>query len=308
MQIQHDKHTYYFEKYLRNEMLGEEKVFFEEKLATDEKFKAQFNAYAFNHEEIMKQELEEYYNEEIIPDKPKKSYSWFLLSLSVLGIVLIADYYANQKYYEEQQKNQSYKQVLVDRIKGAIIYPFKFFIPKERNKSMNEVKQESNDDVIQAQTIDADSVESSIIDSTQIEQTIDGQLEDIVIDNRIANSTKDYLLNDSLMLVFELEKFKEKFKIILQSTDSAINDSLVNRLTLQSLSKQNIYSKPLYVEFWYSIIGFKGYQFNGKKLLLFGIEKPFDVFLLRQNNQIILHSSWGETALVADNELYKLED
>jgi hypothetical protein len=83
---------------------------------------------------------------------------------------------------------------------------------------------------------------------------------------------------------------------------------MVTKLTLQSLSKLNQINKPLFVEFWFSVIGFNGYQFNGKKLILYGINKPFDVFILKRNNSFILHSTWGETALQADNQLHKFED
>ena len=56
------------------------------------------------------------------------------------------------------------------------------------------------------------------------------------------------------------------------------------------------------------LVGFNGYQFTGKKLVLYGIRKPFDLFILKQNNLFVLHSKWGETALQADNQLHKFED
>ena len=119
---------------------------------------------------------------------------------------------------------------------------------------------------------------------------------------------KDVFLNDSLIWVYELEKFKDKYNSINHSTDSTLTDSMVTKLTLQSLSKLNQINKPLFVEFWFSVIGFNGYQFNGKKLIIYGINKPFEVFILKRNNSFILHSTWGETALQADNQLHKFED
>ncbi|MES2381427.1 MAG: hypothetical protein V4538_10335 [Bacteroidota bacterium] len=311
MQVPHDKHTYYFEKYLRNEMLGDEKRAFENKLREDADFKSHFDTYAFNHDEIVKQELEEYYNEEIIPDKPQKSYSWILVSLSILGIVLLADFYANRKYYEEQQATQTYKQVLVDRIKGAIVYPFNFFIPKDKNKEKTNSQittvSGSNETFIPDDSL-ADTAENDMIDSSKIEAVIEEQFSEIAGNNGNIMVAKDYLLIDSLMYVFELEKFKDKFRLILQSTDSTLADSTITRLTLQSLNKNELNTKPLFVEFWYSIVGFKGYYFNGKKLVIYGIDKPFKAFILKQNNLYVLHSDWGETALQADNQLHRFEN
>lgn len=315
MQVPHDKHTYYFEKYLRNEMLGDEKRAFENRLREDADFKSHFDTYAFNHDEIIKQELEEYYNEEIIPDKPQKSYSWILVSLSILGIVLLADFYANRKYYEEQQATKTYKQVLVDRIKGAIVYPFNFFMPKDKSKEKTSSPVTTVSSSNETFTPDEgliDTLENTKIDSSKIEDIIEEQFSEITSNNGNAAVAKDYLLVDSLMYVFELEKFKDKFRVILQSTDSTLADSTITRLTLQSLNKNELNvksgNKPLFVEFWYSIVGFKGYYFNGKKLVVYGIDKPFNAFILKQNNLYVLHSDWGETALQADNQLHRFEN
>jgi hypothetical protein len=111
-----------------------------------------------------------------------------------------------------------------------------------------------------------------------------------------------------MMSVIELEKFKEKYKTILNSTDSILNDSIVTKLAFHSLVKQNSSIKPIFVEFWQSLVGFSGYQFTGKKLIIYGVSKPFEVFILKQNTSFILHTKWGETALEPDNQLHKFEN
>ncbi len=303
--MQHDKHTYYFEKYLRKEMSRNERDAFEKKLSTDEAFKADFDKYALNHDSILKEELEEYYNEEIIPDKPK-NYSWFLVLISFLGLVLIIDFYANQKYADEQKQNQTYKEEIVTRFKNAFVEPFKQISFKKSAKQLDTIykqltfssEEEENDTTIVQTPIDSSLIEEKIID----------QFQQLMREKNLESNVKDVFLDDSLMTVVDLEKFKEKFKIITNSTDSAFSDSLVTRLTLQALIKQNNSNKPLFVEFWQSLVGFNGYQFTGKKLVLYGIRKPFDIFILKQNNLFVLHSKWGETALQADNQLHKFED
>lgn len=300
--MHHDKHTYYFEKYLRKEMSREEKQAFEKKLYADIDFKNDFEKYCNNHDEIIKQELDEYFNEEIIPNKPK-NYTWIWVLISILGIVLIIDYYANKKYSEKQKENQTYKQVLVDRLSNAFIEPLKTISSKIiRKKTITDtstyyLKADEN-------YLIEDSIFKENIDSTQIENSISNQFQKLVNENIL----KDVFLNDSLLWVYELEKFKEKYKSINNSTDSALTDSTLTKLTLQALLKQSHTKKPLFVEFWISVVGFNGYQFNGKKLVVYGINHPFDVFILKRNNTFILHSIWGETALQTDNQLHKFED
>jgi len=302
----HDKHTYYFEKYLRNEMSREEKKAFEKKLYADIDFKNDFDKYAANHDAILKQELEEYYNEEIIPNKPK-NYTWIWVMISIFGIVLIIDYYANIKYIEKQKENQTYKEVLVDRFTNAFIDPIKKISAKI---TQNKVLIDTTISTIRADEsyYEIDSINNEKIDSSLIENKIQNQFQQYLNGKNIDENVKDVFLNDSLIWVYELEKFKDKYNSINHSTDSTLTDSMVTKLTLQSLSKLNQINKPLFVEFWFSIVGFNGYQFNGKKLILYGINKPFDVFILKRNNSFILHSTWGETALQADNQLHKFED
>jgi hypothetical protein len=287
-------------------MSREEKKAFEKKLYADIDFKNDFDKYAANHDAILKQELEEYYNEEIIPNKPK-NYTWIWVMISIFGIVLIIDYYANIKYIEKQKENQTYKEVLVDRFTNAFIDPIKKISAKI---TQNKVLIDTTISTIRADEsyYEIDSINNEKIDSSLIENKIQNQFQQYLNGKNIDENVKDVFLNDSLIWVYELEKFKDKYNSINHSTDSTLTDSMVTKLTLQSLSKLNQINKPLFVEFWFSIVGFNGYQFNGKKLILYGINKPFDVFILKRNNSFILHSTWGETALQADNQLHKFED
>lgn len=303
----HDKHTYYFEKYLRKEMSRLERDAFEKKLNADELFKADFDKYALNHDSILKEELEEYYNEEIIPDKPK-NYSWLLVLFSVLGLVLLIDYYANQKYASQQKLNQTYKEEIVDRFNNAFVEPFKKIGFKKGFKSLDTVYKQLTFSADGQYELDSLQENQNKIDSSLIEEKIIDQFQQLMREKNLESNVKDIFLTDSLMVVIDLEKFKEKFKVITNSTDSTLTDSVTTRLSLQSLTKQNNNIKPLFVEFWQSLIGFNGYQFTGKKLVLYGVRKPFDIFILKQNTLFVLHSKWGETPLQADNQLHKFED
>jgi len=305
--MQHDKHTYYFEKYLRKEMSRMEKEAFDKKLNTDEAFKVDFDKYALNHDSILKEELAEYYNEEIIPNKPKK-YSWLLVLASVFGLVLIIDFYANQKFAEVQKQNQTYKEEIVNRLNSAFVEPFKKINFKNGVKSLDTIYKQLTFSSDNSQASDSSLKTRILVDSALIEEIIINQFQQLMRNKNLESMVKDIFIADSLMVVIDLEKFKEKFQIITNSVDSAFSDSLINKLSLHALLKQNNVNKPLFVEFWQSLVGFSGYQFTGKKLVLYGFKKPFELFILKQNSLFILHSKWGETALQADNQLHKFED
>ena len=224
--MQHDKHTYYFEKYLRKEMSREEKEAFELKLNNDIDFKSNFTEYALNHDKIKKAELAEYYDKEIIPDKPK-NYAWVWVLFSVLGLVLIIDYYANQKYNEDQKANQTYKEAFVSRFKSAFVEPFKKITFKDKNKhSNNQQTTISAADENGGDMYDeiADSANIALIDSSLIEEKIIQQFQQLMNDKNAFSNIKDIFLNDSIMSVIELEKFKEKYRLCLLYTSDAADE------------------------------------------------------------------------------------
>ena len=78
-------------------------------------------------------------------------------------------------------------------------------------------------------------------------------------------------------------------------------------LTAKSVSRNIQQSKPLiiYVEFWRSPINFKGYKFNGKKLVVYGIDSPFEIYLLRDGDEFILKIPHNEFVLTRDNNFHK---
>jgi hypothetical protein len=112
MHFSHDKHQYYFEKYLRNEMKGEELQFFEVKLKTDEGLRNSFDFYLTNRKEIVAEELAEYDEPELMKRKPQK-WGWLLAVFSALALVLIVDFYL-VNFYEEHQAME--RKPLIEKI------------------------------------------------------------------------------------------------------------------------------------------------------------------------------------------------
>src|ERR1043166_1477581 len=102
MQFEHDRHQYFFEKYLRNEMGQAERLAFESKLALDSVLKSDLYFYRLHRKEILEQELAEY-DEPILPIK-KRNISWIYLIVSVVGIVFVADYFITERYNRTLQE------------------------------------------------------------------------------------------------------------------------------------------------------------------------------------------------------------
>jgi hypothetical protein len=283
----HDKHLYFFEKFIRNEMSEDEKLAFENRLTSDEPFQKDFELYISNRNVILKQELAEY-SKPIIPQKTN-GYRWLYVIVSILCLVLIIDYYANKKFEESLTRQSS----VIDKINI-----FKKLNDKinSYNKNAESVSTESEEKVTNP---------SKIINHKEVADTI-SYIENGVISEDIEEANADVMLFDTLLTVIDFEAFKEKQKNLLLDTDSLITDSMSSAIALRSMIKNPVKAKQqqVYVEYWQSPEDYAGYTFNGKKLILFGHQKPDNIFLLKRINQIILHLSDNEILLLSDNNFH----
>ncbi len=283
----HDKHLYFFEKFIRNEMNEDEKLAFENRLKIDVPFQNDFELYISNRKVILEQELAEY-NKPIIPKK-SNGYRWLYVIVSILCLVLIIDYYTNKKYEESISQKSS----VIDKINI-----FKKLNDKinSYNKNADATPEESEDKV---SSISKTSVHKTITDTITT-----NKLGEISEDIEEANA--DVMLFDTLLTVIDFEAFKEKQKNLLLDTDSLITDSMSSAIALRTIIKNPAKAKQqqVYLEFWQSPEDYAGYTFNGKKLILFGHQKPNNIFLLKRTNQIILHLSDNEILLLSDNNFH----
>ncbi len=282
----HDKHLYFFEKFIRNEMSEDEKLAFENRLKSDEPFQKDFELYISNRNVILKQELAEY-NKPIIPQKTN-GYRWLYVIVSILCLVLIIDYYANKKFEESINSQTS----VIDKINI-----FKKLNDKINSYNKNaEAAIESEENALQTPKNNSRKIST---DTTSFVKT--GE-----ISEDIEEANADVMLFDTLLAVIDFEAFKEKQKNLLLDTDSLITDSMSSAIALRSMIKNPLKAKQqqVYVEFWQSPEDYAGYTFNGKKLILFGHQKPDNIFLLKRINQIILHLSDNEILLLSDNNFH----
>jgi hypothetical protein len=204
-------------------------------------------------------------------------------------LVLIIDYYANKKFEESLTRQSS----VIDKINI-----FKKLNDKinSYNKNAESVSTESEEKVTNP---------SKIINHKEVADTI-SYIENGVISEDIEEANADVMLFDTLLTVIDFEAFKEKQKNLLLDTDSLITDSMSSAIALRSMIKNPVKAKQqqVYVEYWQSPEDYAGYTFNGKKLILFGHQKPDNIFLLKRINQIILHLSDNEILLLSDNNFH----
>ena len=283
----HDKHLYFFEKFIRNEMSEDEKLAFENRLKTDEPFHKDFDLYISNRNVILEQELAEY-NKPIIPIKTN-GYRWLYVIVSLLCLVLIIDYYANKKYEESINPQSS----VIDKIN----------IFKKLNDKINSYNKNAESSSVESEENTSQSPKTYIRKSS--EDTISFEKTGEISED-IEEANADVMLFDTLLTVIDFEAFKEKQKKLLLDTDSLITDSMSSAIALRSMIKNPVEAKQqqVYVEYWQSPEDYAGYTFNGKKLILFGHQKPDNIFILKRINQIILHLSDNEILLLSDNNFH----
>src|SRR6478735_3428497 len=82
---QHDKHQYYFEKYLRNDMPEDEREVFEQKLAADASLRMAFEYYKLNRQKLLEQLIEEHQ----LSRRDNRLNKLIFLLISLTGIVLV---------------------------------------------------------------------------------------------------------------------------------------------------------------------------------------------------------------------------
>src|SRR6478609_6650198 len=86
---QHDKHQYYFEKYLRNEMPQEDRSAFDEKLAEDASLRMAFEYYRLNRDTLLADLIKEHK----LTRRDNRFNKLIFLLISLTGIALTFNYF-----------------------------------------------------------------------------------------------------------------------------------------------------------------------------------------------------------------------
>lgn len=288
---QHDIHQYYFERFLRHQMSADEKATFEEKLSVDPDLKASFDAYKANRKvflDALAKEHEESRN-------PWKKHSYIYLAVSLIGIVLAINFYIdNQELKAEQQRTKSLIAKLIERIP---------FVGKKETKNDQPATTQQTGKPAQSNS-------DNLPVLTGKENVYE---EDSLFDDEIKNPDEmsmatDELLHDTFLVAIDKNYFEIRYRLYRTEIDTTLSDSSISGLIMRNASKypeKSARQQTVFVEFWQSPIHYKGYRFNGKKLLVYGLKYPFPIVLLKEDEHLLLHWKDHETVLENDNEFHK---
>lgn len=245
--IQHDKHQYYFEKYLRQEMSQEEVRAFESKLQEDAPLRLAFEYYRLNRSELLKDLIEEHK----LKRRDNRLNQLFFLLISLTGIALVFNYYMYRKNgTSDQTKEQS---VLVKYI------PF-------LNWENRSDKKTNRSEVHSAET---DSTAESALEEppAPLEPSVNG-------DERLAS---DQFIRDTfIMVVDELAatRILHPDSVLADSTDKLIPPMVKSR------------PQKLLVEFWESPLQYKGYLFANQKLVIYGMSPEIPLVIFKNGEEL----------------------
>ncbi len=298
MYFEFDKHHYFFEKFLRKEMYGEELEAFKEKLLEDETLKNEFDFYVSNRKSIIEKGLAEYDEPLILKKKPQK-WGWLFLVVSILGLVLIGDYYITA----------SYDQTIVEsRRRKPLLERMNFFRSAETNMEQKEYEKVETEALPQQNRENREIDASGVLDTSLSVENTDIQYEKYTEGYNSAIQS-DLLIGDSLAWVFNKHMLDEKLTELIIHTDSILDDSTIQVLAIKSMLRNPAsVQKQLFIEFWESPIHFRGYRFSGKKLSLFGFEPIESLFFTFDDSSNTFHLFLmnKEYHLFADNQFHKI--
>lgn len=256
----HDKHLYHFEKYLRHEMTDDERLAFDEKLSADPELKQAFIYYKAHRAKLLKELIAEH--EETRKDNRFNKLIFLLISLT--GIALAFNYYL--------YKNNEDKTAGTTPPRNIFVRYIPFLNWDNRGDKNDSVKTAVKKDSIQKEIL-------TIAQEPTIEpiETIEPALRD---DER---SITDHFLNDTFITIHEKSYIEQLLAWKQYRIDSAAGDSVA---VVPQPARPKGKTSQLFVEFWQSPVGYKGYLFTGKKLILYGVETPSDIYIYKDNNEI----------------------
>ena len=90
----------------------------------------------------------------------------------------------------------------------------------------------------------------------------------------------DYFVLDSLFKVLESNQLNDRIRLMRDGLDTLHVDSTLEEVVRRSFFEYpHLITRQLLVEYWDSPIHVRGYLFNGKKLLLYGLDLSETIYL-----------------------------
>jgi hypothetical protein len=219
------------------------------------KLKTQYDFYAALVEgikEARRQELKQYLHENTESIRNKKTFFFGLLPyiLTIL-LILSAVYFVTENYIPQYSLPK-----VINKVDSLIRVPYK------------EVERRSEEQLRKEFSAKQNTPEQQQKNLTVSPQTLAGQGS---IDGQLLEENPDYI---------NLVEDEWEFDTLLTpSTLSTENPEDTSTLS----------SPTVTVEFWKSPLNSRGYLFNGKKLVLYGIDPPYKIHLLTVQDDLYLH-------------------
>lgn len=257
----HDKHQYYFEKYLRNDMPEEEREVFEQKLADDAALRMAFEYYKLNRQKLLEQLIEEHQ----LSRRDNRLNKLIFLLISLTGIVLVLSHFLNKneaKGNKEANKNQN---IFVRYI------PFLNWENRSDKKAAEPVRRT-------APAVHPKDTDDSI-------ETLEPSLD------RNDRLSSDKFMGDTFVTIWEKYYF-DKWVVQKKQNDSLAMDSLVRKAGSKDKTKK------LLVEFWSSPLNYRGFLFNENKLVVYGLPYPCAIYIYKDQDSAVVVLPNGRFTLI----------
>lgn len=266
--INHDKHQYYFEKFLREEMVAEERQAFEAKLKEDVSLRMAFEYYKLNRQALLQQLIDDHK----LLRKDNRLNQLFFLLISLTGIAITVNYFVYKNSPNSNPTQEKPSNIFVR------------YIPFLNWENRKEKKTETPIGLVKDSL---STIPSEIANNDQVEN-----LEPSLDPNE--RLTSDKFLADSFVTIWDSESYQQ-WKQFELTKDSANTDSVYFIPMPNIKSKEKAW--PILVEYWESPFQYKGYLYQNNKLVLYGIPFQSQIIVYKSPNQLMVHTPMADFPL-----------
>jgi hypothetical protein len=270
---QHDIHQFYFERYLRNKLSVEEKENLEKRLSEDTALQEAFHVYKQNRRQLVKELIREH---DKGPGKSRIS-SFVYLVITIAGLILALNFYLeNRALLAERKRDKNLITRLLENIP---------FVGK-KNKT-EEVKK---------QDIPGRPAGTSTARNRARQEPVGAVMANI----------SDTLLHDTVLVPVSRKYIEQRAAYYRTEVDTSLSKQEILNLIYRNNHKYADKHKttPIGVEFRRDAAGRSGYMFDGNKLVMFGIKAPYQLFLVKDENELVWLQADTVVIFVADNTFH----
>lgn len=274
--LHHDTHQFYFERYLRHKLSAEDRLKLEQRIGEDEELRAAFEHYKQNRRQLVKELISEH-------DKgPRRSRlsSYLYLAITIAGLILALNFYLeNQALIAERQHDKNLISRLLDNIP---------FVGKKNKK-----EQESASEKKQSKSIKIPAVKEEAEEET--EKTAE-----------IESAGEPVLLHDTVLVPVNRKYIEQRFTFYRTEIDTNLTDGEILNLIYRNNHKyaDKHKSSPVGVAFRNDLSKGNGYVYDGHNLVVFGVQAPYQLMLVKDENELVWIRPDSEVILNADNRFH----